>query len=123
MCLTAVDQSAPEALEESRRVEELARRLGDREILLRNYMVLMPWWQASAEYRTINAILAEARTEAEAPRRRMDAPADRHLRGDDADLAGHDARGSGADADLLRNQRPSARRQACAIFHRCARSS
>ncbi len=65
MCLTAVDQSAPEALEESRRVEELARRLGDREILLRNYMILIPWWQASAEYRTINAILAEARKEAE----------------------------------------------------------
>jgi hypothetical protein len=64
MCLTAVDQSAPEALEESRRVEELARRLGDREILLRNYMVLIPWWQASAEYRTSNAILAEARKEA-----------------------------------------------------------
>ena len=50
MCLTAVDQSAPEALEESRRVEELARRLGDREILLRNYMVLVPWWQANVEY-------------------------------------------------------------------------
>ena len=64
MCLTAVDQSAPEALEESRRVEELARRLGDREILLRNYMILIPWWQASAEYRRINAILAEARKEA-----------------------------------------------------------
>jgi class 3 adenylate cyclase len=64
MCLTAVDQSAPEALEESRRVEELARRLGDRETLLRNYMVLIPWWQASAEYRRINAILAEARREA-----------------------------------------------------------
>ena len=64
MCLTAVDQSAPEALEESRRVEELARRLGDREALLRNYMILVPWWQASAEYRTINAILAEARREA-----------------------------------------------------------
>jgi class 3 adenylate cyclase len=64
MCLTAVDQSAPEALEESRRVEELARRLGDREILLRNYMILIPWWQASAEYRTSNAILAEARKEA-----------------------------------------------------------
>jgi class 3 adenylate cyclase len=64
MCLTAVDQSAPEALEESRRVEELARRLGDREVLLRNYMILIPWWQASAEYRTINAILAQARTEA-----------------------------------------------------------
>jgi hypothetical protein len=64
MCLTAVDQSAPEALEESRRVEELARRLGDRETLLRNYLVLIPWWQASAEYRTINAILAAARREA-----------------------------------------------------------
>ena len=66
MCLTAVDQSAPEALEESRRVEELARRLGDRSILLRNYMVLVPWWQASAEYQTINKILVDARTEAEA---------------------------------------------------------
>ncbi|HWD55441.1 MAG TPA: adenylate/guanylate cyclase domain-containing protein [Acidimicrobiales bacterium] len=64
MCLTAVDQSAPEALEESRRVEELARRLGDREILLRNHMILIPWWQASAEYRTINSVLAEARKEA-----------------------------------------------------------
>jgi class 3 adenylate cyclase len=64
MCLTAVDQSAPEALEQSRRVEQLARRLGDRKALLRNYMVLIPWWQASAEYRTINAILAEARSEA-----------------------------------------------------------
>jgi class 3 adenylate cyclase len=66
LCLTAVDQSAPEALQESRRVEELARRLGEREILLRNYMVLVPWWQASAEYGTVNAILAEARREAEA---------------------------------------------------------
>ena len=66
MCLTAVDQSAPEALEESRRVEELARRLNHREILLRNYMVLVPWWQASAEYSTINRILVEARNEAEA---------------------------------------------------------
>ena len=66
MCVTAVDQSAPEALEESRRVEELARRLGDRSILLRNYMILVPWWQASAEYQTINRILLEARAEAEA---------------------------------------------------------
>ena len=66
MCLTAVDQGVPEALEESRRVEELARRLGDREILLRNYMVLVPWWQANAEYKTINTILVEARAEAEA---------------------------------------------------------
>jgi tetratricopeptide (TPR) repeat protein len=66
MCLTAVDQSAPEALEESRRVEELARRLGEPEILLRNFLVLVPWWQASAKYEQVNAILAEARREAEA---------------------------------------------------------
>jgi hypothetical protein len=46
-------------------VEELARRLGNREILLRNYMVLVPWWQASADYKTINRILQEARIEAE----------------------------------------------------------
>jgi class 3 adenylate cyclase len=65
LCLTAVDQSAPEALEESRRVEDLARQLGNREILLQNYMILVPWWQASAEYKTINKILLEARTEAE----------------------------------------------------------
>ena len=66
MCLTAVDQSAPEALEQSRRVEELARRLGERRILLRNFMVLVPWWQASAEYGRVNALLVEARQEAEA---------------------------------------------------------
>jgi class 3 adenylate cyclase len=65
LCLTAVDQSAPDALEESRRVEELARQLGNREILLRNYMVLIPWWQASADYATINRIIAEARAEAD----------------------------------------------------------
>jgi class 3 adenylate cyclase len=65
LCLTAVDQSAPDALIESRRVEELARRLGNRPILLRNYLVLIPWWQASADYAEINRILHEARTEAE----------------------------------------------------------
>jgi class 3 adenylate cyclase len=66
MCLATVDQSAPEALEESRRVEELARQLGEREILLRNYLVLVPWWQASAEYGMIDRILGDARAEAEA---------------------------------------------------------
>jgi hypothetical protein len=50
---------------ESRRVEELARRLGNRPILLRNYLVLIPWWQASADYAEVNRILHEARTEAE----------------------------------------------------------
>jgi len=66
ICLTAVDQSHPEALTESQRVEELAGRLGDRPALLRSYMVLVPWWQASAEYATINGILERARVEAEA---------------------------------------------------------
>ena len=61
ICLTAVDQCHPEALTESERVEELARQLGDRATLLRNYMVLVPWWQASAAYDRISEILARAR--------------------------------------------------------------
>jgi len=65
MCLTAVDQSNPEVLEESQRVDELARRLGDHALLLRNYMVLVPWWQASAQYERIDSILADAKQEAE----------------------------------------------------------
>jgi class 3 adenylate cyclase len=65
VCLTAVDQNAAEALEESRRVEELARRLDNREILMANYLVLVPWWQASANYQMINRVLHEARSEAE----------------------------------------------------------
>jgi class 3 adenylate cyclase/tetratricopeptide (TPR) repeat protein len=65
MCLTAVDQTNPEALAESERVDELARRLGDQASLLRNYMVLVPWWQASARYERIDAILVEARRVAE----------------------------------------------------------
>jgi class 3 adenylate cyclase len=66
ICLTAVDQSHPDALSESQRIEELATVLEDRPALLRSYMVLVPWWQASAEYKTINDILARARQEAEA---------------------------------------------------------
>ncbi len=66
ICLTAVDQAHPETLTESERVEELARQLGDRTTLLRNYMVLVPWWQASAAYDQLGAILARARQEAEA---------------------------------------------------------
>jgi class 3 adenylate cyclase len=65
MCMTAVDQSNPEVLEESRRVDELARRLGDHALLLRNYMVLIPWWQASAHYDRIDSLLVEAGREAE----------------------------------------------------------
>jgi class 3 adenylate cyclase len=65
MCLTAVDQSNPEVLQEAQRVEELARRLQDHALLLRNYMVLVPWWQASAQYDNIDSMLAEARQEAE----------------------------------------------------------
>jgi tetratricopeptide (TPR) repeat protein len=65
MCLTAVDQSSPEVLDESQRVDELARRLDDHRILLRNYMVLVPWWQASAQYERIDSLIVEARREAE----------------------------------------------------------
>ncbi len=65
MCMTAVDQSNPEVLGESQKVDELARRLEDHALLLRNYMVLVPWWQASAQYDRIDSILAEARQEAE----------------------------------------------------------
>jgi class 3 adenylate cyclase len=60
MCLTAVDQNSPEAMAESRRVQELARRTGDRQTLLRSLMVALPWWQANADYRAIDEILPEA---------------------------------------------------------------
>jgi hypothetical protein len=60
MCLTAVDQGSPDVIAEGLRVEELARRAGDRRALLRNFMVLLPWWQANAEYGSIDAALPEA---------------------------------------------------------------
>ena len=44
-------------------------------------MVLVPWWQANAEYATINRILAEARTEAEALGDQWTPAADHDLRG------------------------------------------
>ncbi len=66
ICLTAVDQGHPETPAEAERVEELARQLGDRGILLRNYIVMVPWWQAGAAYDRINEILVRARQEAEA---------------------------------------------------------
>jgi hypothetical protein len=65
ICLTAVDQGHPETPAEAERVEELARQLGDRGTLLRNYLVMVPWWQAGAAYDRINEILALAREEAE----------------------------------------------------------
>ncbi|HEY2213720.1 MAG TPA: adenylate/guanylate cyclase domain-containing protein [Acidimicrobiales bacterium] len=60
LCLTAVDQSAPEAMKEGLRVQELARRTGDRKQLLRSLLVLLPWWQANADYPTIDTALLEA---------------------------------------------------------------
>jgi class 3 adenylate cyclase len=66
ICLTAVDQGHPETPAEAERVEELARQLGDRATLLRNYVVMVPWWQASAAYDRINEIIVRAREEAEA---------------------------------------------------------
>jgi class 3 adenylate cyclase len=66
ICLTAVDQGHPETPAEAERVEELARQLGDRATLLRNYIVMVPWWQAGAAYDQISEILGRARLEAEA---------------------------------------------------------
>jgi class 3 adenylate cyclase len=60
LCLMAVDQSSPQAMEEGLRVQELARRTGDRRQLLRSLLVLLPWWQADADYRTIDTALTEA---------------------------------------------------------------
>ncbi|HVA05684.1 MAG TPA: adenylate/guanylate cyclase domain-containing protein [Acidimicrobiales bacterium] len=60
LCLTAVDQSSPEAIVEGMRVQELARRTGDRKALLRSFLVLLPWWQANADYRSIDDALPEA---------------------------------------------------------------
>lgn len=60
LCLTAVDQSSPEAYSEAMRVHELARRHDDREALLRSYFVLLPWWQANSDYRSIDDHLPEA---------------------------------------------------------------
>ena len=96
ICLTAVDQAHPETLTESERVEELARQLGDRTALLRNYMVLVPWWQASAAYDQLGYILVRARRGGRGARRRMVPPRDRHVRGDGADLAGRGGGRAGA---------------------------
>jgi class 3 adenylate cyclase len=60
LCLTAVDQNSPEAMEEGLRVQELARRTGDRRSLLRSLLVLLPWWQANADYGAIAEYLPEA---------------------------------------------------------------
>jgi class 3 adenylate cyclase len=61
LCLTAVDQSSPEALVEGTRAQELARQAGDQLALLRNLLVLLPWWQANADYGSVDAALPEAR--------------------------------------------------------------
>ncbi|HEY1829101.1 MAG TPA: adenylate/guanylate cyclase domain-containing protein [Acidimicrobiales bacterium] len=60
LCLTAVDQGSPEVIVEGMRVQELARRADDRKALLRSFLVLLPWWQANAEYGSIDRALPEA---------------------------------------------------------------
>jgi hypothetical protein len=60
LCLTAVDQGSPEVIVEGMRVQELARRADDRRALLRSFLVLLPWWQANAEYGSIDQALPEA---------------------------------------------------------------
>jgi hypothetical protein len=60
LCLTAVDQSSPEIITEGMRVQELARRAEDWRSLLRSFLVLLPWWQANADYGSIDETLPEA---------------------------------------------------------------
>ena len=61
MCLTAVDQGAPEILSQAVRAQELARVYGDEQTLLDTYLILLPYWQAGADYRSIDAALPEIR--------------------------------------------------------------
>jgi hypothetical protein len=45
---------------EGMRVQELARRAEDWRALLRSFLVLLPWWQANADYRAVDDALPEA---------------------------------------------------------------
>ena len=60
MCLTAVDQAAPEVLAEATRAQDLARAYGDERTVLDTYLILLPWWQARGDYGAIDAALPEA---------------------------------------------------------------
>jgi class 3 adenylate cyclase len=60
LCLASVDQSSPEVIVEGSRAQELARRAGDNRALLRTYVVLLPWWQANADYHSFDEALPEA---------------------------------------------------------------
>lgn len=60
ICLTTVDQSNPEAIKEGRRALELGTRLGNDNAVLEIYLVLIPWWQAQADYASIREVLPGA---------------------------------------------------------------
>jgi class 3 adenylate cyclase len=60
LCLAAVDQSSPDVITEGKRVQELARLIEDGRALLRSFLVLLPWWQANADYHSIDEALPEA---------------------------------------------------------------
>ncbi len=66
MCMTAVDQRAPEVLPQLRRVQDLARRHGALTELVHSYQVLVPWCQANADYAGAENALVEARASATA---------------------------------------------------------
>lgn len=59
MCITAVDQEAPEILSEAARAQDLARAYGDERTILDTYLILLPWWQARGEYAAIESALPE----------------------------------------------------------------
>ena len=58
--LTTVDQSTPEAVTEAERALELANRSGDEAAVLEIHLVLIPWWQAQADYASIQRALPGA---------------------------------------------------------------
>jgi class 3 adenylate cyclase len=60
MSLATFDQRSEEALEEALAAQALARRAGDDRGVLQTYMVLIPGWQAQADYAAIDAALVDA---------------------------------------------------------------
>jgi class 3 adenylate cyclase/tetratricopeptide (TPR) repeat protein len=59
-CLATVDQGSPEVFTQAFRILELGVRAQDRAALLRCHLVLVPWWQANADYGAVNDTLPQA---------------------------------------------------------------
>lgn len=60
MCLVAADQGDPAALSEALAAHELAHRQGRDEAVLDTYLLLIPAWQARADYASMDTALGQA---------------------------------------------------------------